>query len=60
MNVSVCIPIIRPEKAKYCIDAIQKHANGVEIVSDVDIDRIGCPKMLKRLVERARHDLIFF
>jgi len=60
MNVSVCIPIIRPEKAKYCIDAIQKHAPGVEIVSDVDIDRIGCPKMLKRLVERARHDLICF
>lgn len=60
MNVSICIPIIRPEKAKRCIAAIEQHAPGAEIVTDVDTNRIGCPKMLKRLVDRAKHDLICF
>lgn len=60
MNVSVCIPIIRPEKAKRCIDAVERYAPDCEIVADVDNDRIGCPRMLKRLVTKAKHDLVCF
>ena len=48
-QVSIIIPIIRPDSADYCIEAILKNAglpiNQYEIVSDVDVHGVGCPEM---------------
>jgi len=63
-KVSIVIPIIRPEKAKRCIDAIHLNAgvpiDHYEILTEEDTRRIGCPEMVKRLVERSTNDLICF
>ena len=63
-KVSVVIPVIRPEKAERCIAAIRKNvgiAEGdYEIITEVDEQRRGCPKMLKRLVSRAKYGLVMF
>jgi len=63
-QISIIIPIIRPESAERCVKAIIKNAglpaNQYEIVSLYDIDRIGCPKMVRLLTGRAKHDLIIF
>ena len=63
-KVSIIIPIIRPDGAKRCIEAIHENAgvpeSQYEIVTAVDDKRIGCPKMVKALVERTKHDLVIF
>lgn len=61
-NISVIIPVIRPELAKRCIAAIHKNMNSnqYEIVTEEDIERIGCPKMVKRLVSKTKYDLVLF
>jgi len=62
--ISIIIPVIRPEKAKRCIASIHENAgiprHQYEIITEVDEHRIGCPKMVKRLVEKTRYDLICF
>jgi len=63
-KISIIIPIIRPRKAKRCINLILKNA-GVpqdmfEIITEEDNDRIGCPEMVKRLVAKSEGDLILF
>lgn len=64
LNVSIIIPVIRPDKAERCIAAIHKNAglpeDAYEIVTEVDKNRIGCPKMVKRLTDRAKANLICF
>jgi len=63
-KVSIIIPIIRPEGAKKCIEAIKKNAvvseEKYEIVTAFDDDRIGCPKMVRELVKRTKHDFVMF
>ena len=63
-KVSILIPTIRPDKAKHCIASIKKNAgipeDQYEIITDIDHDRIGCPKMMARLSARANHDIICF
>lgn len=63
-KVSIIIPIIRPESAQRCIKAIKKNAgidiNQYEIVTGIDSDEVGCPKMVKRLVEKAKYNLVMF
>lgn len=63
-KISIIIPTIRPESTKRCIELIYENAglpaDQYEIVQEVDIERIGCPKMVKRLVSKAQHDLIMF
>ena len=59
-QVSVILPIVRPEKAARCIEFLNLHCPGVEIVSEVDHDRIGCPAMVDRLTQRATRQLILF
>lgn len=61
-TVSIIIPVIRPEKAKRCIEEALFHTAGMDavVVSAEDTDRIGCPKMVDRLVSEARGDLICF
>lgn len=67
--VSIIIPTIHMEKGKRCIDAIYSilcNEDGpgwpdrIEILARVDNERIGCPKMVKRLTEQAKHDLVMF
>lgn len=63
-KVSIIIPIIRPESAKRCVEAIHKNA-GVdkgqyEIVQGIDHDGAGCPEMVKQLTEKAKYSLICF
>lgn len=60
--ISVIIPIVRPEKAKRCIELVNKNAGvtDFEIISEVDEERIGCPKMVKKLVDRAKGEYICF
>jgi hypothetical protein len=83
-KVSIIIPVIRPDKAARCIEAIHGlpeaslvWENGygpyakvvrdpwntscaVEVLSEEDVDRIGCPQMVKRLTEKATGDYICF
>ena len=56
------IPIIRPDKAKRCIAAINNNAgiDDYEIVVEEDVARVGCPVMVKRLVDRSKGELVCF
>lgn len=64
MKVSIIIPVIRPEKAQRCIDAIKQNAgipaDQYEIITEEDKERIGCPKMVKRLTEKTQFDIVCF
>jgi hypothetical protein len=63
-KISIIIPVIRPEKAKRCIASIYKNGglpdSQFEIVTEEDHDRIGAPKMIKKLVAKAKHDIVCF
>lgn len=59
-NVSVIIPVVRPDKAKKCIESLELHCPGVEIVFERDIDGIGCPKMMEKLTARTTRQLVMF
>jgi len=76
--ISIIIPVIRPEKAARCIEAISKEykftcSSSVEysfdfiaeqchfeIIAEEDKDHVGCPAMVKKLVDKARGDTIMF
>jgi len=63
-KVSIIIPVIRPEKAKRCVDAIRENAglkfDQYEVLTAQDIDGAGCPEMVKRLTEMSVYDLVMF
>lgn len=62
--VSIVMPMIRPEKAKRCIDAISENSGipswQYEIVTEEDKERIGAPKMVKKLVDRSNGQLVAY
>lgn len=60
--VSIIIPIIRPDRVWKCITAIKANAgiDDYEIVTAEDTKRIGCPLMVKGLVEETEGDLVCF
>jgi len=63
-RVSIIIPYIRPVGMLLCKDAILSNS-GVpkeqfEILTAFDEDRIGCPTMVKLMVERTHNDLVMF
>jgi len=60
--ISVILPVIRPDKAARCIEALEKHCDGIEyeLVTAVDTDRIGCPKMVKKLTQETKFDWVMF
>lgn len=60
MKISIIIPFIRPGKAERCINAIREHGFDGEIVAIEDVERVGCPEMVKRLVTMAHGDVIVF
>ncbi len=63
-KISIIIPVIRPEGAKKCIQSIHERGglpeSQYEIVTEVDTERIGAPKMVARLVGKAKYDLVMF
>ena len=63
-RVSIIIPVTRQDSADRCIDAIVKNSGvsvcDYEIQSAFDVDGIGCPEMVKILVEQSNYDLIMF
>jgi GT2 family glycosyltransferase len=64
MLVSIIIPVIRPVKADRCKNAIIENSgipqSDYEIIAEEDKDRIGAPKMVKRLTDASRGDLVCF
>ena len=63
-KVSIIVPVIRPDKAARCISFALENAGipfeNIRIVSEEDKERIGCPKMVKLLVGKAKTDLVCF
>jgi len=59
-RVSVIIPIVRLEKAKRCIESIELHCPGVEIITGIDVAGIGCPKMVEKLTARTTRPIVVF
>lgn len=59
--ISILIPTIRPENIPNLLAAIEKNTRlPHEVIWEEDTDRIGCPKMLKKLVEKAQYEWIVF
>lgn len=69
--ISIIIPVIREDKFKLCFASIVEadkqfhhgknvYGNRIEIVYEHDKARIGCPLMVKRLVEKSKGDQIMF
>lgn len=60
--ISVIIPVVRPDKAERCIEAVRRHSGSVvhEIVAQEDTERVGCPAMVKRLTDRTYFDWVMF
>jgi hypothetical protein len=61
-KISVIIPIIRPDKARRCIDTllVDTTFQDFELVTEKDSKRIGCPKMVKRLTGQSQYELVCF
>lgn len=64
MKVSICIPWIRKDKLDRCLKSIEENSGMLlseyEIIIKQDVNRIGCPKMLKELVRNSSGDMIMF
>jgi len=62
MKISIVLPWIRRDKMKRCVRLINKNAGYPihEILKKEDKKRVGCPKMVKKLVERSTGDLVCF
>ena len=62
--ISICIPYVRPKLIPPLIEKIKSRSgftpSDLEILAEEDVDRIGCPKMLKRLVDKAAGNYICF
>jgi len=64
MKVSIIIPVIRPKNIPRLSRMIVRNAgipgNDLEILTEEDTKRIGAPKMVKRLTDKAANDLVMF
>lgn len=63
-EVSIIIPVIRPDKAERCKEAICKNS-GVfryqyEVIAEEDKERIGAPLMVKYLVDKTKYPTVMF
>ena len=63
-KVSIIIPVILPDSARRCIDAIKRNAGidqgQYEIVTAHDEHGAGCPEMVRRLTNQTSYDLVMF
>lgn len=60
MKISVCVPTIRPQNIPALQKIVADEGLDTEFLWEEDVERIGCPKMLKRLVEKSTGDLVCF
>ena len=64
VSISIIIPVIRPDKAARCRNAIIENSgiprSQYEIVAEEDNDRIGAPMMVKKLTDSCRGELVCF
>lgn len=64
MLISIIIPVIRPDKAIRCCNAIKENAgipeSQYEIITEEDTERIGAPKMVKKMTDSCRGELVCF
>ena len=64
MKISIIIPVIRPDNIPNLIKLIEKNAGirrkQFEILTEEDKERIGAPKMVKKLVEKTKYNLVMF
>jgi hypothetical protein len=64
MNISIIIPVIRPDKAVRCCNAIKENSGipraDYEIVTEEDTERIGAPKMVKKMTDFCKGDLVCY
>ena len=62
--ISIIVPVIRPEKAKRCIDAIIENSgiakDEYEILTLEDKKRIGAPKMVDKLTKKSKGQMVCF
>jgi len=58
--ISIVIPYIRRENIKHLKELIKDCGVEYEVLAMEDKERIGCPKMVKKLVVMAKFDLICF
>jgi len=60
--ISICIPYIRPQNIPALLQRIDETCSGLdyEVLAEEDTERIGCPQMLKRLVDKSKGDLVCF
>jgi hypothetical protein len=62
-KVSIIIPVVRQEKAARCVKYIYDNSGApdvFEIVSGVDSEGVGCPEMVRTLVDQCQNDWIMF
>lgn len=61
MTVSIILPVVREEKAKRVLKLLEENAGyPYRVLMAVDTDRIGAPKMVKKLVGQSQDDLVCF
>ncbi len=59
--ISILIPTIRPQNIPALLEAIKGACTlPYEVIWEEDVERIGAPKMLKKLVENAQYDWVAF
>jgi glycosyltransferase involved in cell wall biosynthesis len=58
--ISVLVPTVRPQNIPKIQKAVEAEGLEVEFIWEEDTEHIGCPKMLKRLVEKSNGELICF
>jgi len=61
LKVSIIVPVVRPEKAARCVEAIRADGcEGVEVIAVEDVDRVGCPRMVAKLTAMASGEMVMF
>ena len=63
-KVSIIIPVVREDIVHKCVDAIVENVgipeSQYELLIAYDRNLIGCPKMIDKLVQKSKHDLVCF
>jgi hypothetical protein len=58
-KISIVIPIIRPQNLPRLFRSLKRYGD-IEICCEIDEKRIGCPKMVKELVEKSTKEIVVF
>ena len=62
--ISVIIPVVRPENIEKLVQQVHDNSGlqpcEIEVLWEEDVDSIGCPEMVKRLVARTQYELVCF